>query len=102
MERKILDMDPVEIKEIYRECAGEIEMTKKYNEQLEKIQLIKEKLENMLFTETEKTILRKLCEEYLKLSEIDNEQCFIYGYALATRITSEAFLQSSRVENFIK
>ena len=50
-------MEPVEIKEIYRECAGEIEMTKKYNEQLEKIQLIREKLENMLFTETEKTTL---------------------------------------------
>ena len=33
-------MEPVEIKEIYRERAGEIEMTKKYNEQLEKIQLI--------------------------------------------------------------
>lgn len=96
MERKILDMDPVEIKEIYRERAGEIEMTKKYNEQLEKIQLIREKLENMLFTETEKTTLRKLCEEYLKLSEIDSEQCFIYGYALAVRITSEAFLQDKK------
>lgn len=89
-------MEPVEIKEIYRECAGEIEMTKKYNEQLEKIQLIREKLENMLFTETEKATLRKLCEEYFKLSEIDSEQCFIYGYALATRITSEAFLQDKK------
>ena len=36
MERKILDMEPVEIKEIYRERAGEIEMTQKYNEELEK------------------------------------------------------------------
>lgn len=99
MERKILDMDPVEIKEIYRERAGEIEMTKKYNEQLEKIQLIREKLENMLFTETEKTTLRKLCEEYLKLSEIDSEQCFIYGYALAVRITSEAFSQDKKNTN---
>ena len=71
-------------------------MTKKYNEQLEKIQLIKEKLENMLFTETEKTTLRKLCEEYFKLSEIDSEKCFIYGYSLATRITSEAFLQEKK------
>ena len=37
-----------------------------------KINLIREKLENQLFTETEKTTLRKLCEEYLKLSEIDS------------------------------
>ena len=89
-------MEPVEIKEIYRERAGEIEMTQKYNEELEKIKLIREKLENQLFTETEKTTLRKLCEEYLKLSEIDSEQCFIYGYARATRSTSEAFLQDKK------
>ena len=96
MERKILDMEPAEIKEIYRERAGEVEMTQRYNEQLEKIKLIRESLENKLFTETEKATLRKLCEEYLKLSEIDCEQCFIYGYALATRITSEAFLQDKK------
>ena len=96
MERKILDMEPAEIKEIYRERAGEVEMTQKYNEQLEKIKLIRESLENKLFTETEKATLRKLCEEYLKLSEIDSEQCFIYGYALATRITSEAFLKDKK------
>ena len=89
-------MEQKTIRELFREQAGEIGTTQRYNEQLVKIKMIRGNLENQMFTETEKSNLRKLCEEYLKLSEIDSEQSFVYAFRLATRITSEAFLQDKK------
>lgn len=89
-------MEQKTIRELFREQAGEIGTTQKYTEQLEKIKLLRESLQNQLFTEKEKTTLNKLCEEYLKLSEIDSEQSFVYAFRLATRLISESFIEDKK------
>lgn len=89
-------MEQKTIRGLFREQAGEIGTTQKYTEQLEKIKLLRESLQNQLFTEKEKTTLNKLCEEYLKLSEIDSEQSFVYAFRLATRLISESFIEDKK------
>lgn len=81
-----------EIKNLYLEYATQnIEMPKEYYKISHKTKLLKEELQKV---SSEEVIhkLERIYESYKQMASIDCEQCFIYGYSLGTRLTSESFI----------
>lgn len=81
-----------EIKKLYLEYVNQnIKMPKEYHKIGADIELLKEELQKIF----DKEIIQKLnriYEGYDEMTEIDCEQCFIYGYSLGTRLTAESFI----------
>lgn len=92
-------MEPKTIRTLYNEVLEGIQMTPKYYEITDKIDILRKDLEEHFFSDTEKQNLDKLCEAFLKINDIDSEQCFIYGFQLATRLISESFLTDKKNTN---
>ena len=68
-------------------------MPKEYYKTANEIaKLKKEIIEDLPFDTENHTKIEQLCELTKELSSIDCEQCFIYGFQLATRLVSESFL----------
>lgn len=84
-----------EIKTLYTEYASQnISMPKEYYKISKLIELLKKEISDSFFGEAEKQTFEKLCQNYIDMSSIDCEQCFIYGFSLGTRLSAESFINA--------